>query len=409
MPEEVWRHAPLADLITLEYGGALPASMRRDGPLPVVGSNGEVGRHSEALVKGPGIVIGRKGTVGAVNWVEPDFWPIDTTYWVRSKGPHLRWLFWILARSGLNRLDSSTGVPGLNRGDAYRLVLPIPPKEEQRAIAAILDSAAEATRTTEQLLPKLAQLRQGMLVTLLTHGLDDAGRIRDPDQNPHEFRDSPLGRIPRGWQALTVEDLLADVEPAMRSGPFGSALLKAELVDAGIPLLGIDNVHVERFIDRYTRFVRPAKAKELSRYRVRPRDVMITIMGTVGRSCVVPDDIGEALSSKHTWTISFDQSKISPELACLQFNYAPWVLRHFRRDEQGGIMSAIRAETLRTTLLPVPPPEEAERIEHVLASASARLRQEAALLDKLRLLKAGLSADLLEGRVRSTSHAEGAA
>ncbi len=82
---------------------------------------------------------------------------------------------------------------------------------------------------------------------------------------------------------------------------------------------------------------------------------MITIMGTVGRCCLVPTNIGKALSSKHVWTLTFDKSLYSPYLACLQFNYAPWVLTHLKRDEQGGIMSAIRSETLSSLLLPVPP------------------------------------------------------
>jgi len=110
--------------------------------------------------------------------------------------------------------------------------------------------------------------------------------------------------------------LLGDIDPAMRSGPFGSALLKQELVEAGLPLLGIDNVHTERFVADYTRFVTPKKFAQLVvRYAVRPDDLMITIMGTVGRCCLVPEDIGQALSSKHTWTISLNQNTYSPYLA----------------------------------------------------------------------------------------------
>jgi type I restriction enzyme, S subunit len=133
---------------------------------------------------------------------------------------------------------------------------------------------------------------------------------------------------------------------------------------------------------------------------VRPDDVMITIMGTVGRCCVVPQDIGVALSSKHVWTMTFDKIRYSPFLACLQFNYASWVLRHFQRDEQGGTMSAIRSETLRTTQFPVPPIDESARIETVLVGVSRTIRQETILVEKLRLLKAGLMEDLLTGKVR---------
>ena len=188
----------------------------------------------------------------------------------------------------------------------------------------------------------------------------------------------------------------------MRSGPFGSALLKQELVSVGSPLLGIDNVHIERFVTDYTRFVTSKKFAELARYAVRPADLMITIMGTVGRCCLVPEDIGQALSSKHTWTITLDQQLYSPYLAMLQVNYSPWVLAHFARDQQGGTMAAIRSETLRTTLLPTPPREEQRLMEVRLREISKRIDLEVESSAKLKLQKAGLMDDLLTGRVRVT-------
>jgi type I restriction enzyme S subunit len=196
--------------------------------------------------------------------------------------------------------------------------------------------------------------------------------------------------------------MLATVDPAMRSGPFGSALLKEELVSDGIPFLGIDNVFVERFDRNYKRFVSPPKFLQLRRYAVRPDDLMITIMGTVGRCCLVPNDVGEAISSKHTWTISLDRLKYSPYLAMLQVNYSDWVLRHFSKDQQGGTMSAIRSETIRSTQLPVPPREEQDAIEAILLELSNRLYEEEKMLDKLRLQKSGMMEDLLTGRVPVT-------
>lgn len=285
--------------------------------------------------------------------------------------------------------------------DFAKIVVDLPPLPEQRRIAEILDTLDEAIRKTEQVIAKLQQMKQGLLHDLLTRGIDENGELRDPERHPEQFKGSPLGRIPRGWEVETVQQLLADVDPAMRSGPFGSALLKDELVSKGVPLLGIDNVHVERFVRHFTRFVTPQKAVELGRYRVRPGDVMITIMGTVGRCALVPDDIGEALSSKHVWTLTLDRTRYSPHLACLQFNHAPWVLTHFGRDEQGGIMSAIRSDTLRTALLPVPPPAEQGRIVAVLAELDQRLTGESSDADKLRTLKHGLMHDLLTGRVRT--------
>ncbi len=301
-----------------------------------------------------------------------------------------------------------TTMANLNTGILARLEIPSPPLPEQRQIAAVLDTIDDAIRKTEQIIAKLKLVKQGLLRDLLTRGIDDNGELRDPERNPEQFKDSPLGRIPREWSAEPIASLLAAVDPPMRSGPFGSALLKSELVPAGIPLLGIDNVHAERFEATYARFVTPKKAKELARYAVRPADVMITIMGTVGRCCVVPHDIGSALSTKHVWTLTFDAARYAPDLACVQINQAPWVLRHFARDEQGGIMSAIRSETLRTTLLPVPPPSEMQVITDVLLELNSRIAAEADLVEKRKLQKAGLMEDLLTGRVRVTNLLEGA-
>lgn len=279
----------------------------------------------------------------------------------------------------------------------------VPELREQQVISRVIDTLDTVIRETEAIIAKLKSVKQGLLHDLLTRGIDANGELRPPQaEAPHLYKESPIGWIPKEWGVNTLAELLADVDPAMRSGPFGSALLKEELVAEGIPLLGIDNVHIERFSGDYRRFVAPKKFSELSRYAVRPRDLMITIMGTIGRCCLVPDDIGLALSSKHTWTITLDQEKYSTYLAMLQINYSPWVLTHFAKDQQGGTMAAIRSETLRSTLLPVPPRREQEGMEERLQTIVERIDLETASLEKRRLEKGGLMDDLLTGRVRVT-------
>ena len=196
--------------------------------------------------------------------------------------------------------------------------LPSIPEPEQHKIAEILSIVDQAIEQTEALIAKQQRIKTGLMQDLLTRGIDEHGNLRS--EQTHQFKDSPLGRIPVEWDVNEIQELLSDVNPPMRSGPFGSALLKEELSESGTPLLGIDNVLPEKFVPHFKRFVTPKKARQLKRFRVRPHDVMITIMGTVGRSCMVPSDIGEALSSKHVWTISFDEKAYSPYLACIQIN-----------------------------------------------------------------------------------------
>ncbi|HWO42235.1 MAG TPA: restriction endonuclease subunit S, partial [Candidatus Eisenbacteria bacterium] len=88
-----WRSVTLGDVCEFKYGKSLPESAREGGQVPVFGSNGEVGRHNEALTSGPTIIIGRKGSFGEVNYSAVACWPIDTTYYVdeTATDADLRW------------------------------------------------------------------------------------------------------------------------------------------------------------------------------------------------------------------------------------------------------------------------------------------------------------------------------
>jgi type I restriction enzyme, S subunit len=295
--------------------------------------------------------------------------------------------------SQLQRLITSTarsnGLLNIAADDFFACDVPLPPAPEQRKIAAILSSVGDAIATTRKVIEQTKRVKQGLLQTLMTRGI---GHTR--------FKKTEVGEIPEAWEVVTLESLLAPCETPMRSGPFGSALLKKELVPEGIPLLGIDNIHEEEFRPTYSRYVTPEKFDELQRYAVRPRDVVITIMGTVGRTCVVPPGTGQALSSKHLWTMTFDPSRYLPELISLQLNWAPWVQKHFKSQSQGGIMKAIRSDVLRTTPLPLPPPAEQQQIASILASCVAVEEAAQREAKPLEQLKRGLIQDLLTGRVR---------
>ena len=123
------RTCRLADIADLSYGKPLPAACRRPGKVPVYGSAGVTGGHDEALVPGPGIIVGRKGTAGAVHWSRRDFFPIDTVFYVVPKAgfqvpPEV--LFLVLRRAGLTAMRSDSAVPGLSRAGALAARLKLP-------------------------------------------------------------------------------------------------------------------------------------------------------------------------------------------------------------------------------------------------------------------------------------------
>ncbi len=154
---------PLGDLLKVHYGKALKAEERDEtGIYEVYGSSGKIGKHHSALVKSPTIIIGRKGSVGAVSYAPNGGWTIDTAFYTETLDPNaldLRYLFYALDRAKLSQHKITTSIPGLNRDDIYSSKIPLPPLPEQKRIAAILDKAdsnrrkrQEAVRLTEELL-----------------------------------------------------------------------------------------------------------------------------------------------------------------------------------------------------------------------------------------------------------------
>jgi type I restriction enzyme S subunit len=121
-----WTRKELGSFLSLAYGKALRADDREPGTFSVIGSSGVVGSHSAPLVHQSGIVLGRKGNVGAVIWSPVGFWPIDTVYYVKSERPQL-YLLELLKRVSFQNTDAA--VPGLNRDAALKKVVIDPPQE----------------------------------------------------------------------------------------------------------------------------------------------------------------------------------------------------------------------------------------------------------------------------------------
>jgi type I restriction enzyme S subunit len=169
--------ALVGDLVELKYGKALPAASRLAGEYPVFGSGGVAGFHDTRLVDGPGVIVGRKGTVGAVYWSELGFFPIDTTFYVsvRSQGLPMEFVFYLLRHLGLERMNSDSAVPGLNRRDVLALPVRVPAQPALRRFDTdvrplfLLRAGLSAESAT------LARLRDTLLPRLMTGEV----RVRD--------------------------------------------------------------------------------------------------------------------------------------------------------------------------------------------------------------------------------------
>jgi type I restriction enzyme, S subunit len=134
-----WRELPLGEVLTLQRGFDITKKQQRPGHVPVVSSSGICSYHDEARVDGPGVIVGRKGSLGTVFFVPRPYWPHDTTLWVKDfKGNDPYFCYLLLKSLYLAEFDVGSANPTLNRNHVHLLPVRIPPRRLQERIAAVL-------------------------------------------------------------------------------------------------------------------------------------------------------------------------------------------------------------------------------------------------------------------------------
>ena len=160
-----WEQRKLGEVAPLQRGFDLPVNQMTPGPYPVVMSNGIGGWHSKYMVKGPGVVTGRSGTIGSLHYIEQNFWPHNTSLWVTSfNGNEPRFIYWLYASIGLERFGSGSGVPTLNRNDVHDLRVGFPcDVAEQRRIGTFFSRLDSLITLHQRKLELLRNIKKSLL------------------------------------------------------------------------------------------------------------------------------------------------------------------------------------------------------------------------------------------------------
>ena len=214
-----WADCTLGDFVRLQRGHDLTASEQQPGSVPVMGSAGPNGTHSESKSVGPGVVIGRSGaSMGRVHFSEVDYWPHNTCLYVTDfLGNNPRFAYYLLGTLDLAAFNSGSAQPSLNRNFIYSMQLQIPNRGEQDGIVKTLralDDRITLLRETNATLEAIAQALfkswfvdfdpvRAKLEGHPPEGMDEATAALFPDG----FEESELGLVPRGWRVGTVGDL----------------------------------------------------------------------------------------------------------------------------------------------------------------------------------------------------------
>lgn len=244
----------------------------------------------------------------------------------------------------LERGFKGAGLKHISKKYIENLDIPILPFETQNKIVAVLDKASSLVEKREQSIKLLDEI-------LLASFLKMFGK-----NNPSFEK----------WEEVEVESLAKSKKGSMRTGPFGSSLKHEEFDEEGpVAVLGIDNAVDNEFKWKKKRFLTLEKYQNFKQYTVYPRDVIITIMGTVGRSAVIPDNIGTAINTKHLAAITLDEKKCNPFYLAYSIHSNPFVAFQMKSKSRGAIMAGFNLGLIKRIKLKAAPIELQNEFETI--------------------------------------------
>lgn len=170
-----WKNGELGDFVTLKRGFDLPQQKREDGQVPIFSSSGITGTHSTAMVKAPGVITGRYGTIGEVFYAAKDFWPLNTTLFVEDfHGNDAKFIYYFLKTLEWSKFTSASAVPGINRNTVHKEIASLPDVETQRRIASTLSMFDEKIKINTEINDNLQQQAQAIYSSMFIDNPDPA-------------------------------------------------------------------------------------------------------------------------------------------------------------------------------------------------------------------------------------------
>ena len=378
---EEWREVTLGDVVMLQRGFDLPATDRQQGAYPVIASTGQVGTHNTAMVRGPGVVVGRSGSLGGGQYIRNDFWPLNTTLWVRDfKGNDPRFCYFLLKSLDLAEFNAGSGVPTLNRNHIHPLPVRLPPLAEQRSIAHVLGTLDDKIELNRRMNETLEEMGRALFKSWFVDFEPVRAKMEGRDTGlppdiaalfPDRLATSELGEVPEGWEVKALGEVLDVVRGLSYKG--------SGLSPTGVPMHNLNSIYEGGGykgdgIKYYSGDYQP-------RHVTQPGDVIVanTEQGhdrlLIGHAAIVPNRLGDyGLFSHHLYRVRpKGLSALVPDFVCQLLN------TQAMHDTTSGYATGTTVNMLPPDALRIPPivvpPVQLVTTFSAIAEA-ARVRQE---------------------------------
>jgi len=370
-----WSHTELGRVVTLQRGYDLTYRDRRPGAIPVVTSTGITDWHAVARERGPGVVTGRYGTIGEVFFIPEDYWPHNTSLFVRDfHGNDPLFIAYLLRTVDWQTHSGKSGVPGINRNDIHELTVFMPPTVgEQRAIAEALSDVDGLLGGLDRLIAKKRDLKQAAMQQLLT------GQPRLPGFHG-EWEETTLGSC-----LLARPDYGINAPAVPYSDRLPTYLRITDISDDGRfrpdPRVSVKAASADQFFLRDGELVFARTGASVGKsYLYRPRDGELVFAGFLIRVRPDPKKLVPAFLAAFVTTKT----------------YWDWVRLMSMRSGQPGINGNEYSQMPLS--LPLVPEQTA--IAEVLTEMDAELAALEQRREKTRALKQAMMQELLTGKTR---------
>jgi len=228
----------------------------------------------------------------------------------------------------------------------------LPSKEQQAQLADLLWAMDELNEKEQLLFSKFIQYKEVKLEQLLK-GINGNDILHKTDYS-------------NKYCLMGIDEFLIKKKAAMKMGPFGSSLKKEYFVNTGVrfKVYGQENVFKNNMFEG-NRYINKERFIKLKSCEIFPGDFLITVMGTIGKTMVVPQNFERGIMDSHLIRLQIDERIVSPQIIGLQFSISH-ILDQIRRLAVGGIMDGLSSGAIKKLKFIVPPKEEQETILNTL-------------------------------------------
>ncbi len=365
-----WRTIQLGEFVSLQRGHDLPEHLRREGSVPVMGAAGANGSHDVALVKGPGVVLGRSGaSYGEAHLCLEDYWPHNTALYVtdfRRNEP--LFVYYFLDALDFSRYNSGGAQPSLNRNFIYPIKVAVPDGEEQRAIAGAMSDVDALIGALDKLIAK----KRAIKLTTMQYAFSEA----------------------HGRQGWTLRSIRRISQIPVTDGPHTTP----QFVNQGVPFLSVNNLVDNKISLIGLRHISPRDHAEFSK-KCKPQkgDLLLGKAASVGQVAIVELEIEFNIWSPIALIRLNSENVPKYVYYALQTNEVQKQLALLTNSSSQG---NIGMRDIERILVPLAPKDDQVKIAALLSAMDLEISALERRRDKTNAIKQGMMQQLLTGRIR---------